>query len=259
METIEEKIKYKIEEVERKNDVRVIYACESGSRAWGFASPDSDYDVRFVYVRHPAEYMRLDKTRDVIEHELNDVFDINGWDVQKLLRLLMKSNPTIFEWASSPIVYAERTEFARLRNLLPLYFSEKRSIFHYFSMMRNNLRSYFQSDSVALKKYLYALRPLLSCRWILEKHSPPPTSFSALRSETLPRIFDGDVDALLERKKNANEAERGRRIPRLDEFIGSECERLISAIETIPQRQNPGWKALNGAFFETIASAFAPS
>ena len=257
METVEERIKYKIEEVERKNDVRVIYACESGSRAWGFASPDSDYDVRFVYVRQPAEYMRLDKTRDVIEHELNGVFDINGWDVQKLLRLLAKSNPTIFEWASSPIVYSERAEFSRLRNLLPLCFSEKRSIYHYFSMMRNNIRSYFQSDSVALKKYLYVLRPLLSCRWILERHSPPPASFAALRQETLPRILDGDVDALLERKKSANEAETCRRIPHLDEFIDAECPRILSALETAPDGKKCGWEMLNAAFSETVASSFA--
>ena len=85
--------------------MRIIYACESGSRAWGFASADSDYDVRFVYVRKAADYLRLEKTRDVIEYELNDVYDINGWDVQKLLRLLSKPNPVIFEWADSPIVY----------------------------------------------------------------------------------------------------------------------------------------------------------
>ena len=88
MPTIEETIKQKLSEVEQKHNVKIIYACESGSRAWGFASPDSDYDVRFVYVRDIRDYLRLDSVRDVIEYELNDIYDINGWDIKKLLTLL---------------------------------------------------------------------------------------------------------------------------------------------------------------------------
>ena len=100
---------------------------ESGSRAWGFASPDSDDDVRFIYVRPKVEYLRLDTVRDVIEVPINKVLDINGWDLQKALRLLYKSNPTLFEWFSSPIVYME-TEFAdEFRAMMMEYFSSKRS------------------------------------------------------------------------------------------------------------------------------------
>ena len=94
----------KLETIEKIENVRIIHCVESGSRAWGFDSPDSDYDVRFVYVRPRDFYLRLDKTRDVIEWQLDDTLDINGWDVAKTLGLLHKSNPTVFEWNASPIV-----------------------------------------------------------------------------------------------------------------------------------------------------------
>lgn len=98
-------IETKLKEIEKKENVRIIYAVESGSRAWGFASPDSDYDVRFIYVRPKDYYLRLDKTKDVIEWQLDETFDINGWDLQKALRLLHGSNPTLFEWNNSSTQY----------------------------------------------------------------------------------------------------------------------------------------------------------
>ena len=105
------KIQEQIRRIEESENIKILLAVESGSRAWGFASPDSDYDVRFVYIRRPEDYLRLDAIRDVIELPIDDILDINGWDLQKTLRLLYKSNPTLFEWFSSPIVYQE-TEFA---------------------------------------------------------------------------------------------------------------------------------------------------
>ena len=102
---MEDIIRKKLKEIEQKENVKIIMAVESGSRAWGFASPDSDYDVRFVYVRRPEDYLRLEKTKDVIEWQLDDVLDINGWDLKKALQLMHDSNPSIFEWCASPIVY----------------------------------------------------------------------------------------------------------------------------------------------------------
>ena len=103
-------IKEKLHEIEQRENCRILLAVESGSRAWGFASPDSDYDVRFIYVRPRESYLRLNRARDVIELPINGVLDINGWDVDKTLKLLHKSNPTVFEWFSSPIVY-QTTDF----------------------------------------------------------------------------------------------------------------------------------------------------
>ena len=104
-------IRAELADIERQENVRILYCAESGSRAWGFASPDSDFDVRFIYVCQRNHYLKLGKIRDVIELPINDVLDINGWDLDKTLRLLHKSNPTLFEWFSSPIIYKE-TPFA---------------------------------------------------------------------------------------------------------------------------------------------------
>ena len=105
------KIQTQLRRIEEEESIKILLAVESGSRAWGFASPDSDYDVRFIYIRRMEDYLKLEKVRDVIELPMDDVLDMNGWDLQKTLRLLYKSNPTLFEWFSSPIVYQE-TEFA---------------------------------------------------------------------------------------------------------------------------------------------------
>lgn len=95
----------KLNEIEEKENVKILHAVESGSRAWGFASPDSDYDVRFIYVRKKEDYLTLCEKSDVIEWQLDETLDINGWDLKKALQLFHKSNATLFEWSNSPIVY----------------------------------------------------------------------------------------------------------------------------------------------------------
>ena len=116
-------IQKELAQIEQTQNVRILLAVESGSRAWGFASPDSDYDVRFIYVRPKDAYLRLQKHRDVIELPINDALDINGWDLTKTLRLLHKSNPTLFEWGASPIVYLETDFAARFKSVMGRYFS----------------------------------------------------------------------------------------------------------------------------------------
>ncbi|MCL2776072.1 MAG: nucleotidyltransferase domain-containing protein [Oscillospiraceae bacterium] len=175
----------KIAEIERRENVRVLHAVESGSRAWGFESPDSDFDVRFIYV-HPKEfYLRLDKTRDVIEWQLDETLDINGWDLQKALRLIHSSNPTIFEWNNSPIIYKTTPEWEYMRVAMPNYFSIKSGAYHYYSTAMNTYINYFKGETVKLKKYFYILRPLLACKWILHKKLFRRCFFRSLRTQNL--------------------------------------------------------------------------
>lgn len=138
-----ERIANEIDAIERIHHVRILYACESGSRAWGFASQDSDYDVRFIYMHDTAWYLRLGETRDVIEWALDEVLDINGWDLSKALRLMRASNPTVVEWLNSPIVYRERDEFTSVRNLVDSAFSPRPIIYHYLNMARKTKRPIF--------------------------------------------------------------------------------------------------------------------
>jgi predicted nucleotidyltransferase len=161
-----ELIQQEITNIEQKNQVQVLYACESGSRAWGFASPDSDYDVRFIYMQPRENYLSIRERKDVIELPINQDLDINGWDIRKALQLFLKSNGPLYEWLQSPIVYKEETGFAEeLRRLMPDYFSLRAGCHHYYSMARNSFENDLQSDLVKLKKYFYSLRPALACMW----------------------------------------------------------------------------------------------
>ena len=139
---IRNQIILKLSEIEQQEHVRILHAAESGSSAWGFASPDSDFDVRFIYVREKDEYLKLNPGRDVIEYQLDDVFDVSGWDFQKMLKLLYKSNPTVFEWTASPIVYRTSDYFQNLKPLINSYFSPKAGSYHYLSTAKHNYHAY---------------------------------------------------------------------------------------------------------------------
>ena len=130
-------IRSKLQDIEEQENVRILYAAESGSRAWGFASPDSDYDVRFIYVRTPEDYLRLDQKRDVIEWQLDEVFDMNGWDIRKALTQFHKSNTTLFEWSHSPIVYWERQEWKEIYESVKGYFRVKPALYKYYGVAKS--------------------------------------------------------------------------------------------------------------------------
>lgn len=240
----------KLCEIENKENVKILLAVESGSRAWGFASPDSDYDVRFIYVRPRKEYLRLDTVRDVIEVPINDVLDINGWDLQKALRLLYKSNPTLFEWFSSPIVYME-TEFAdEFRKIIREYFSKKKSLYHYISMAEGNYREYLKRDMVRAKKYFYVLRPVLCCRWILEKETPPPMLFSELAASQLPVSLKPVVNELLNLKMTSSEIKEIPRVDVMNAYLDQSIEEIKKQIAEIEDKKCE-WDVLN-EFFKDI-------
>lgn len=124
----------KLKEIEKKENVKIIYDVESGSRAWRFESKDSDYDVRFIYVRKTEDYLSLFPKKDTIEWELNDIYDINGWDLQKALKLLYQSNPTLYERKNSPIIYLSTPEWKMIDNSFQYYFQVHKALHHYYHM-----------------------------------------------------------------------------------------------------------------------------
>ncbi len=247
-------IKAKIIELEQKENVRVIHAVESGSRAWGFASPDSDYDVRFIYVRPKEFYLRLEKTKDIIEWQLDEMLDMNGWDLQKALRLLHSSNPTLFEWSSSPIIYKTTTAWANIQTEIDNYFVAKSGLYHYHSTATGNYREYLKCETVKLKKYFYVVRPLLACKWILHKNSPPPMLFAELVESELEAEMRPIIERLLVVKSTTPEMGVGERIDALNEYIDDTIINLKAAIETLPSDDRPSWKRLNELFLQTLES-----
>lgn len=219
---IKTRITQALDAVEREHGVRILYACESGSRAWGFASADSDYDVRFLYIHPLTWYLSIVKEkRDVLEKPIKDNLDLRGWELRKALRLFRKSHPSLMEWLQSPIVYREPYSTARhLRALMRTYYSVRASIYHYLHMAERNYCRHLQGEEVSLKKYLYVLRPLLAVLWIEQGRGVVPVDFHVLLREVdiLPEIRR-EIEALVARKKAGEEQRRGSKIPLLHAFI----------------------------------------
>jgi len=242
----------KLQEIERTEDVRILHAIESGSRAWGFPSPDSDYDVRFIYVRKPEYYLKLEKTRDVLEYPINDMLDINGWDLQKTLRLLRGSNPTLFEWINSPIVYRQTDFTHRLQPLLEDYFNCKNGLYHYLSMAEGNYREYLKGDMVKAKKYFYVLRPVLACRWILHNRTTPPMRFRDLVDTELEAELKPAVEHLLDLKMNVPEVKQIPRVDQINDYLDRSLEELKTQIAAFPQQDHGDWEPLNRMFLDIV-------
>jgi len=219
---------------------------------WGFASPDSDYDVRFIYVREPSFYLRLEKTRDVIEWQLDDTLDINGWDLQKALRLLHDSNPTLFEWTSSPIVYQTTKDWEKLSACFPDYFLSRSGVYHYLHMADGNYRECLKRDVVRLKKYLYVLRPMLACKWILEKQTPPPMRFAELVQAQADDTLAQEIARLLDIKVNAPETEELPRIEPLNRYIEETLPLLKAQADALPSVMAAGYDRLNQMFLDVL-------
>ncbi len=222
-------IEARLDDIERTHDVRILLAVESGSRAWGFPSPDSDYDVRFVYVRRRNWYLSLKPGRDVIETPIEDEIDLNGWDIRKALGLLLKSNAVVSEWIESPIRYRpDHPVVARLSALADCA-TDARGIAHHYANLGSNAADRWLTDGgdVPVKKYFYALRPALAIRCLrLHPDERPPMNLQALVERcALPGAMQDEIAALVEAKLQSNERSNATRIATLDTLIRDELSR----------------------------------
>lgn len=241
-------IEHKLDEIEEKENVKILHAVESGSRAWGFASPDSDYDVRFIYVRKKEDYLRIDMPRDVIEWQLDEVLDINGWDLKKALAQFHRGNATLFEWSNSPVVYRTTEIWTNIYETAKAYFSVKASAYHYYGTANSTYSQYLQGSMVKYKKYFYALRPLLAGRFIQTYRCPPPVLFDTLMTMDMPCELRKSIENLLELKKNSDEKEVHPQLPVIHDFITAELERQKDYVGRILDDRKNDWTALNDIF-----------
>lgn len=173
-------------------------------------------------------------------------------DLQKTLRLLYKSNPTLFEWFSSPIVYQETEFAAKFRDLMIHYFSSKKTLHHYISMAEGNYREYLKGDFVRAKKYFYVLRPVLACRWILARGTPPPMLFSELMKAELPTELIGAVNQLLGLKMNSSEVKLIPRIPEINEYLDESISSIKNVVRSLEDSHTPDWNELNQLFLQEL-------
>jgi hypothetical protein len=228
---VRDNVDVQLDTIEQAEDVTVLYACESGSRAWGFASRDSDYDVRFIYV-HPRDWylsLEVERRSDTVDRTPTARLDLHGWDLRKALGLLRRSNPSLIEWLQSPHVYREHDRARRLQHLRKRYYSPRAASYHYRNMAQRIARRDLDGPRVEHKTYLYAVRALLAVRWIQDeaRDGPPPLTFRwLLQAEAEDEALVEAVRDLVRRKRRGRETGEGRRIEAIDAFIDRELDRL---------------------------------
>ncbi len=249
-------ITQKLKEIEQKENVTILYAVESGSRAWGFASTDSDYDVRFIYIRQPEHYLKLEKTRDVIEWQLDETLDINGWDLQKALRLLHQSNATLFEWLNSPIVYRTCAIWEKIRLPMMTYFLSKTGQYQYLHTAQRQYERYLTGETVKLKKYFYVLRPLLAVKWIQKHQTPPPMRFETLMADVLEPALQPIVMDLLHRKRTAKETGEIAPIFPLQTYLQQNLQYWKEKIAQNKPQQKQNYLTLNHLFLQALRDTY---
>lgn len=245
-------IEERLNEIEEKCGVTILHAVESGSRAWGFASPDSDYDVRFIYLRKKEDYLRLEEVPDHIDWELNEVLDINGWDIRKVLRLFHKSNATLFEWANSPIVYRTTPLWQKIYDTAKIYFSRKAVMYHYYGTARSNYQLHLLEEQVKYKKYFYVLRPLLCCQWIETHGCPPPVLFDDMKDRLQDPQLKEQIEELLKKKVTMSEGDRAPRVEWMNAYIEQQLEYYSEKIAQMEDDRVTQWDVLNDLFWEML-------
>jgi uncharacterized protein len=252
----------RLDAIKREHEVSIILAIESGSRAWGFPSPDSDYDCRFVFVRGPDDYLSPWQKRDVIE-ELTRDLDVSGWELGKTLKLMLKGNAVILEWLRSPIVYEGFQEIAdELVELAERHSSRSAIARHYLHLGERQRRTYFADEKhVHLKKLFYALRPAAALRWMrLHPGNPiPPMHFPTLmRDCDPPPEVMASSNSLMERKAETRELGEAPLPPEIRDFVDAE---FAIGRQWIPQRSKPLSSEAKGeaeALFRRAALTLAP-
>ena len=195
----------KLKQIELEKGVEILYAVESGSRAWGFASPDSDYDIRFIYKHDLDYYLSLWEQTDIIEFMTEDDLDSSGWDLRKTVKLLAKSNAPLLEWIYSPVVYYENEAFMnQMRALAKDCFSPVACLHHYLGTTKNFM-DVCEQEEVKLKSYFYALRTALAGKWIIENNTFPPVAFMDLLP-IAPQNIQEKIKELMQIKANQDES-----------------------------------------------------
>lgn len=233
-------IQNKLRELEQLHNIKILYACETGSRAWGFPSPDSDYDVRIIYKHEVDWYLSLSDKKDTIEFMSEDrELDITGWDIKKCLKLMWKSNASVFERLQSPIVYKEENNVS---TLLTEYankcFAPIATMHHYLGMAKNCFLEIEDYEEIKLKKLFYSLRASLACKWIRDKNSIPPLEFITMVHELK---FDENlkerIKALITIKLTKDESYIHQAEYDLNTFIKHELELAEKVFPTLAGRE----------------------
>lgn len=252
MKNIEQQIQNKLDDLQQQKGCRLLLAVESGSRAWGYASANSDYDVRCIYYYPQERYLSVRLPNDTVEWELNEVFDITGWELRKALGLTLKSNLSVYEWADSPIVYRSSPWLPEFRFLIRSVLQPGLLASRYLGMAASTIHRYLERQEVPYKQYFYALRPLLAARWVLQERRPAPVPFADLR-HLLPDEMQEVTDELLALRNSSVEKASGPAHPAAMAFIVREMAALDTVLRAQPVSPTPDFAPLDD-FFRRVVS-----
>jgi uncharacterized protein len=256
---LKERILEEIKRLEEQHDIKICFVVESGSRAWGFPSKDSDYDVRFIYVHRKEWYLSIDPKRDVIELPINDLLDMNGWELRKALQLFRKSNPPLMEWLHSGIVYYQAFSLVdKMKAIQEKVFQPHSALYHYLNMAKGNYRDYLQGEQVKIKKYFYVLRPILACMWIEKYNTVPPILFQDLVMDLLGEgELKQEILTLLDRKMRGDEMNLGPKVTAINEFLEQEIIRLEEYTKSIKVKKEDIAPLLDELFRNVLDEVWA--
>lgn len=241
-----------LKEVEQQHNIKVLYACESGSRAWGFPSVDSDYDVRFIYAHDLKWYLALDKQSDTINTFLPNDLDLSGWDIRKALEHFAKSNVNLYEWLDSPLVYFDSNNFCTtLKNLIVKFFNLRKAVFHYSSLADSTLEKHLNNEHISVKKLMYVLRSYLACEWIYQKQTMPPTLFENIYRKVASADLQNEIENLIKEKLNLTEHSEVKIDGTIKEFI-DQSEKYKNIASDLVSNDNVDFSELNNIIFNLI-------
>ncbi|MBT2654106.1 nucleotidyltransferase domain-containing protein [Bacillus sp. ISL-18] len=232
---MKERIIEELKRIEQEFDVKICFAVEAGSRAWGTSSQHSDYDIRFIYIHKKDWYLSIDQKRDVIEEPINDQLDLNGWDLRKALQLFKKSNPSLLEWLHSEIVYYQA--FSLLEKMKVLeneIFQPKASLFHYLNMAKGNYRIGSQTKPINSKRYLNIIRPILAAMWIEKYNNFPPNELPQIMEDLVrEKEVKWEIHKLIKNKINQDDPYIKLNFPIIHDFIDKEMNDLEEYAENL--------------------------
>jgi len=256
-----EKVLAELANIETQEDVKILFAIESGSRAWGFPSPDSDYDARFVYARHPDWYLSITPGRDVIELPIDDLLDINGWDIKKALGLILKPNPVLLEWLDSPIRYIWDDKLCEpLISFSREISHAKACLYHYCSLGTRQYRLHLEDKAeIKLKKLFYVLRPAMAVRWtrLHPDHFPPMNFHQLMNGCDLPAKLRSEIDRILALKAKTKEIGLSSSRPDMNAFCLSEFDWAKAHAEDFQSAKKDKLPAANDLFRQLLRYAWA--
>jgi len=245
----------RLEELEKQHGFRILYACESGSRAWGFASADSDYDVRFLFVWPREHYLSISAPREDVDLGIDaDNLDLSGWELRKSLRLLRKSNGPLIEWLHSPIVYRQTEALDMLRNLAREIFRPRSCSAHYLGLSKRMITALDETpDAATAKRYLYALRSLLAAGHVLRDRSPAPVAFAKLvDSANLSGAIRDEIDSMISAKAGGKESDAIGSRPVLDSYLKNQHQHHSETLDRLPEEEPEPITALDELFRQLV-------